>query len=284
MNDVGYNAERALQQGGTPGQPPATPLFHRDSTTNWQERPGSPLDMATRIDIARFPAALAVLREVPGFLKRPAILTPIGLGSREGWAALVVLEAVHVAGLLLVILPLISLWQMAMNLPLPDAFEQLPAGWLLPFTLLAAPIAEEALFRGWQTGRPRALWLLASALLLAAAVIFAKAIAPPVLAGLLLALALAALVGWLRLRKRREIPARYRAAFPVVFWLAALLFAGVHLTNYPSISALSLPLVLPQLWAGLLLGFTRQRIGLPAAMLQHAGANAATLLLVHLGG
>ncbi|EQB19368.1 CPBP family glutamic-type intramembrane protease [Novosphingobium lindaniclasticum] len=240
--------------------------------------------MATRIDIAPLPAALAVLREVPGFLKRPAILTPIGLRSREGWAALGLLEAVHVAGLLLVVLPLISLWQKAMNLPLPDAFEQLPGGWLLPFTLLAAPIAEEALFRGWQTGRPRALWLLASALLLGAAVIFAEAFAPLVLTGLLLVLALVALAGWLRLRKRREVPARYRAAFPVVFWLAALLFAGVHLTNYPSVSALSLPLVLPQLWAGLLLGFTRQRIGLPAAMLQHAGANAATLLLVHLGG
>ncbi len=91
--------------------------------------------MATRIDIAPLPAALAVLREVPGFLKRPAILTPIGLRSRESWAALGLLEAVHVAGLLLVILPLIGLWQKAMNLPLPDAFEQLPGGWLLPFTL-----------------------------------------------------------------------------------------------------------------------------------------------------
>ena len=31
---------------------------------------------------------------------------------------------------------------------------------LLPITVLIAPVLEEMIFRGWQTGRPRALWLL----------------------------------------------------------------------------------------------------------------------------
>lgn len=228
--------------------------------------------------------SLGVLRELPQYLIRPAILTPVGLRSREGWAALGTLEALHVGGLLLVVLPLITFWQQAMQLPTPDAFEKLPSGWLLPFTILIAPVAEEIAFRGWQTGYPRALWLLGGGVLLAALTASAAAMAPLVLSGLVLALLVGAIGGWIALRKRRMRPGWYVAAYPAVFWITALIFAGVHLSNYPSISMLSLPLVLPQLWAALLLGFTRQRIGLPAAMLQHAGANAATMLLVHLGG
>lgn len=243
--------------------------------------------MATRTDTAATPhafnRALSLLRELPAFLLRPAVLTPIGLRRREGWAALGTMEVLHVAGLMLVVLPLIGLWQQAMHLPTPDAFDKLPSGWLLPFTVLIAPLAEEMIFRGWQTGRPRALWLLACAVLFAVLVIFAKAIAPMALVALLVALAVAALGGWVLLRKRHTGP-RYRAAYPAIFWIVALLFAGVHLSNYPSVSALMLPMVLPQLWAALMLGFTRQRIGLHAAILQHAGANAATMLLVHLGG
>jgi len=245
--------------------------------------------MATRSDHAAPPALLRELarelpRELLRFLKRPALLTPIGLGSRRGWSMLGMLEVLHVGGLILVLLPLISLWQQAMHLSPPSAFDKLPPGWLLPFTVLIAPVGEELVFRGWQTGRPRALWLLGCAVLFAVAAIFAAAMPPLVLVALLAALALAAIGGWFALRRRRSPPVWYARAYPAVFWIAALVFAGVHLTNYPSASIASLPLVLPQLWAALLLGFTRQRIGLPAAMLQHAGANAATLLLVQLGG
>lgn len=240
--------------------------------------------MATRTNSVTPRPSLGVLRELPQYLKRPAILAPVGLRSREGWAALGTLEALHVGGLLLVVLPLITFWQQAMQLPTPDAFEKLPSGWLLPFTILIAPVAEEIAFRGWQTGYPRALWLLGGGVLLAALTASAAAMAPLVLSGLVLALLVGAIGGWFALRKRRMPPGWYVAAYPAVFWITALVFAGVHLSNYPSISMLSLPLVLPQLWAALLLGFTRQRLGLPAAMLQHAGANAATMLLVHLGG
>lgn len=243
--------------------------------------------MATRIDITApnhpLSRALDIVREIPAYLKRPTVLSPIGLRSRSGWAVLGTMEVLHIAGLFLVVLPLIGLWQQAMHLPAPDAFDKLPSGWLLPFTVLIAPVAEEMVFRGWQTGRPRALWLLACSGLFALLVVGTKAIPPLVLAGSLLALAVAALVGWIILRKR-QTPVRYRAAYPLVFWIVALLFAGVHLTNYPSVSLWSLPMVLPQFWAALMLGFTRQRIGLPAAMLQHMGANAATMALVHFGG
>ncbi|PNU04220.1 CPBP family glutamic-type intramembrane protease [Novosphingobium guangzhouense] len=238
--------------------------------------------MATRIETPS-PARSPVLRELAHFLARPRVLQPVGLRTREGWARLAMLAALHVGGLLLVVLPLLGLYQRAMGQPLPDAFDKLPAGWLLPITIMIAPVLEEMIFRGWQTGRPRALWLLACTGLFAVLVAVAKTLQPLVLAGSLLALAIVAVAGWVRLRKR-EVPGAYLTAYPALFWLAALLFAAVHLMNYPTVSALALPMVLPQLWAGVLLGFTRQRIGLPAAMLQHACANAAAMVLVQLGG
>jgi membrane protease YdiL (CAAX protease family) len=237
--------------------------------------------MATQIET---PApSLPILRELAAFLKRPMVLPPWGLRRAETWRALPVLMALHVGGLLLVILPLISAWQSRFALPLPDAFGKLPGGWLVPITVLIAPVLEEAIFRGWQTGRPRALWLLGCFAAFVALVMAAKALAPLVLAGLLLGLVLAAAGGWWVLR-RRAVPAAYRVAYPGVFWIVALLFAGVHLTNYPSASLLSAPMVLPQLWAALLLGFTRQRLGLSAAMIQHAVANGASMVLAMAGG
>jgi len=247
--------------------------------------------MATHIDgfppvsapaTALGPTPRTVVRELAAFLKRPAVLVPSGLRTRDAWGSWGVLAALHIVGMLLVILPLIAAWQKHFALPTPDAFGKLPSAWLLPLTVLIAPVLEEVIFRGWQTGRPRALWLLGCFAAFVALTMNAKALAPLVLAGALLALVAATLAGWLWLRKRREAAA-YRAAYPGVFWLVAVVFAGMHLMNYPTASALSLPMVLPQFWAALLLGFTRQRIGLPASILQHALANAASMALAMAG-
>ncbi|MFD2134446.1 hypothetical protein ACFSLT_02955 [Novosphingobium resinovorum] len=109
--------------------------------------------MATRIETSSsVPSAL--LRELASFVARPRILAPIGLRSREAWPRLALLTVLHIGGLLLVILPLLGLYQKTMGQPLPDAFDKLPAGWLLPITIVIAPVLEEMIFRGWQTGRP----------------------------------------------------------------------------------------------------------------------------------
>lgn len=223
--------------------------------------------------------APAILRELAAFLRRPRLLQPAGLRAAESWRALALLTALHVGVMLVAILPLIALWQKRFGLPMPDAFGKLPSGWLIPITVLVAPVLEEILFRGWQTGRPRALWLLGSVAAFGVLLVASPGLKPLAVAALLLALLVAALGGWLWLRKRDEAPAWYRAAFPALFWSVALGFAAVHLMNYPSTSLASLPMVLPQLWAALLLGFTRQRLGLPAAMLQHASANACAMAL-----
>lgn len=228
------------------------------------------------------PSARTIGRELLAFLGRPAVLAPWGLHRREAWAPLCGLVLLHVAGMLLVILPIIAAWQSRFALPMPDAFGKVPGGWLLPITIVTAPVLEEMIFRGWQSGRPRALWLLACFVALAALVMLARGVAPFVLLGALVALAAAALGGWLWLR-RKQAPVLFRTAYPAIFWVAALLFAGIHLMNYPTASALSLPMVLPQLWAAMMLGFTRQRLGLPAAILQHAAANGASMALALAG-
>ncbi|MFS0850269.1 CPBP family glutamic-type intramembrane protease [Novosphingobium panipatense] len=227
--------------------------------------------------------APAVLPQLARFLARPQVLTPIGLRSGSGWRILASVTALHLAGMLLLILPLLTLWQKTQDLPLPDAFGKVPSHWLLPLTILAAPVLEESIFRGWQTGRPRALWLLGCFAALVAIAALAPGLDPIVLIAAIGVMAAAAGVGWFRLRKRKDAPKVYRAAYPIVFWVVALAFAAVHLMNYPSASLLSLPMVLPQLWAALLLGFTRQRVGLVAAMLQHGAANAASMALALAG-
>lgn len=233
--------------------------------------------------LLRLRAFPAILLELGAFLRRPTVLAPAGLRSTESWRGLALLVLLHVAVLLGVILPGIALWQKQFALPLPDAFGELPKGWLVPITVLIAPVMEEAVFRGWQRGWPRALWLLAC--LIAAVLLLAlgSQIAPLTRGLILLGGLVAALAGWLGLRKRRQPVRGYVAAYPVVYWLVALGFALAHLSNYPSASLLALPMVLPQLWAAALLGFTRQRLGLPASILQHAIANAAALALTLAG-
>ncbi|MDE8650753.1 CPBP family glutamic-type intramembrane protease [Novosphingobium album (ex Liu et al. 2023)] len=221
------------------------------------------------------PAAMP--REFLAFLKAPALVQPAGLrapGALHAWAMLV---ALHIAGLLLVVLPILYAWQSAFNLPSPDAFGKVPPGWLPPLVIAIAPVIEELVFRGWQTGRPRALWLLGCVIAAGAVLVMRPHGLPPLAIGVgLLAILAAALAGWLWLR-RRATPGWYARAYPVVFYAAVAVFAALHLMNYPRAALIGLPMVLPQLWGALLLGFMRMRIGLPASILGHAAANATVL-------
>jgi len=226
----------------------------------------------------------AILREFPAFLRRPRLVAPSGLRAAGAWKRLAVLVALQLAGLFLVLLPLLQLWQGAFGLPSPDAYGELPPGLLVPVVVLVAPVIEEMLFRGWLTGRVRALWLLACALG-AGAFLYAstQGLQPLPAGGGILALLVAAPIGWFVLRKRGT-PGWFGAAFPAIFYLMAAVFALSHMMNYPSFSALALPMVLPQLWAALVLGFIRLRIGLPASMLAHIVSNSAALALALLVG
>lgn len=231
------------------------------------------------------PAPLSeILREFARFLRQPRRIEPAGLrapGALRHWA---VLSALIIGVMLAIMLPLISLWQNAFDLAAPDAFGKMDPGLMVPVVLLFAPLLEEILFRGWQTGRVRALWLLGCALAFGALLYAGTLGLSAVVVGAgFLVLLLAAPVGWFVLRKRGT-PAWFDAAFPAIFYLTIAGFAALHLMNYPSFSALSLPLILPQVWVALVLGFMRLRIGLVAAILTHMLSNAAALGVATLAG
>ena len=64
--------------------------------------------------------------------------------------------------------------------------------------------------------------------------------------------------------------------FPVVFYLSVLLFGAVHLLNFEyeaGFYGFALLLILPQLSAGIFLGFIRVKMGLGWAILLHAFHN-----------
>nr|WP_295525062.1 CPBP family glutamic-type intramembrane protease [Novosphingobium sp. Chol11] len=141
------------------------------------------------------------------------------------------------------------------------------------------------MFRGWQTGRPRALWLTLSAALGIAAIVTAEragsdlGVVTTFFGGLLITIG-----GWVAMRKMRAVPRWFAAGFPAIFYLVAGGFALAHLGNYPAFSLVAVPMVLPQLWAGLTLGYMRQRFGLAASILAHACANGAAIALAFVIG
>lgn len=224
------------------------------------------------------------LRDLAAYLRHPRLTTPLGIRKAEAWRVFALLLALELAVLLAVILPLVELWQHAFGLPDPTAFDQLPPGWLLPIALVAAPIGEEIAFRGWLTGRVRALWLLGCAVAIALLAYVSTKGAAPLAVGIgTLVLILAAPIGWFVLRKRGT-PRWFERAFPAIFYLVLIAFALTHLTNYPRISLLLVPMVLPQAWIGLMLGYTRMRVGLIGSMLMHLTSNGVVLLASMVAG
>lgn len=226
------------------------------------------------------PTLPAIIGELVAFLRNPSLLPPSGWrgpGNPRRWIWLTALQVVILIG---VLLPLLRMWQSAFGLASPEAFGRVPESWLVPTVVLLAPILEELLFRGWHSGTRAALWLLGCAIGVAAAL--ALVLAPGYQSaglGLLLVAVVAAPACWWKLRRNRQPLRGFAAAFPVIFYVTAAVFALVHLSNYPNPGLLSLPLVLPQLWAGLMLGYIRQRVGLGAAIATHMSANACTVAL-----
>ena len=148
--------------------------------------------------------------------------------------------------------------------------------------LLLAPVLEELVYRGWLTGRVAALrfalyGFAAEAIFVAALFVTPEWAAPLSLVGV--GVALAGLVHWSLTRERdTAVPAWFTRHFHWFVWGGSLLFGLMHLGNYePLASPLGVLVVLPQTIGGLLLAYTRTRLGLGAAMLHHAAYNAVFL-------
>lgn len=225
----------------------------------------------------------ALFEEFAVWLARPWMFSPSGLRAPGAWRFLRTMLALHLGVLLLVLLPLLALWQKALALPSPEAFDQVSKAMLVPFVVVLAPVAEELAFRGWLTGRVRAIWLVGCGFAAAAFLAMVNFHVYEVPASFaVLAMGIVAPAGWWYLRRRGVAPG-FEAAFPVLVWLSILVFGLSHLSNYPRFSWALLPMVLPQVWAGMTLSYTRMRVGIFGAMLIHAAANGISVSLALLG-
>ncbi|MDP5103793.1 MAG: CPBP family glutamic-type intramembrane protease [Erythrobacter sp.] len=205
---------------------------------------------------------------------------PLGWG-RAAALALLAVFAFDVAFDTL-IAELVAAWDAKAGfLPEPIEFNTTLAEDLFSFLLLA-PVMEELVFRGWLTGRIAALrfalhGFAAMGLMTAALYMPGPYQTAVSLAGV--AAVFAGLIQWSRTRDRdTDVPAWFTRHFHWVVWGSSLVFGLIHLGNYePLTHPLGLLVVLPQTVGGLLLAYTRTRLGLGAAMAHHAAFNAVFL-------
>ena len=92
-------------------------------------------------------------------------------------------------------------------------------------------------------------------------------------------LVFAGLIHWgLTSHRDTTVPAWFTLHFHWVVWGSTLLFGLIHLGNFTALThPLGLLVVLPQTIGGLLLAYTRTRLGLRAAIAHHAAFNAVWL-------
>lgn len=219
----------------------------------------------------------STLNDLVAFLRNPRPMQAEGLNADGAIARWMVLAVVQIAGLGLVVMPLILLWQKAFALPSPNAFDGMSPLALWGGAVLLAPVLEELFFRGWMSGRPAALWLMG--VLIAGLVLFAALGRGNALAAgaIVLVTLIAAGVAWWRTRGDRTVPGWFERTFPWLFYGGTIVFALMHVFNYPQVTLVVLPMVLPQFWTGLMLAHMRVRLGLLAAILNHIASNAIML-------
>lgn len=220
------------------------------------------------------------------------VARPTGWHARHGWnsALLIALTTVFLFDLAVdwTLWELIAWWDRYADY-LPAALEE-DITWRedIFFGLLLAPVLEEAVYRGWLSGRIAALRFAIFGFF-AEACFIASLWMPPEWAGPVAvtgaAAALVGLVQWLQTRERdTAIPAWFTRNFQWLVWGSSLFFGLIHLGNYEALAhPLGVLVVAPQLIGGLLLAYVRTRLGLRAAMLHHAAYNALFLALEPLG-
>jgi membrane protease YdiL (CAAX protease family) len=225
------------------------------------------------------------------YLKNPEVLEPQGVFNKRSLLGIAELGIILLAIQFVVILPLLYFWQQAFSIPDPNIVESknlkifLLAGFFLP-------IGEEIIFRGWMNGKPRNLWLafcvvgLGTTSYLITKYLFENPLDSYEYADSLplynkLSWVFAAVAGWFLVRNK-EAGANYRIHFPKIFYLTAIVFGLMHVTNYPNPGLVLLPMIIPQIWSGCIFGYARQKYGLMASMILHMTTNSLLLTTVFL--
>lgn len=231
------------------------------------------------------PGAPGIVRQALAFIKHPRAIRPnAGEPLKAQLKPLLTLYALNL-GVLFLMLPLLMLWTKWIGIQPPQMTEKIPELYLLLLTILVLPPLEEIVFRGWLAGKPWQLYALGVLVLTAVGLGAAQVFGPGWLVLAVLAVGVAALVAgvWIQ-RSRTEAPASFTRNFRWWYWGSALVFASAHYSNYGSVSLAHLPVVLPQLWSGLVFGFVRLRFGILRSMSLHMASNAFVLGAFFLGG
>jgi membrane protease YdiL (CAAX protease family) len=231
------------------------------------------------------PSPLAIVRQALAFFRRPHSLQPGEERFPDQVRPLLALWAFNLTGLFL-LLPLLLAWTRAMGIEPPQMTQKIPGKWLILLTVFILPVVEEIVFRGWMTGKRwqlLSLGLFPGAVLLAAFMFgLTRHAAAPLQIGLTALPLLAVAVVLLLLRRRSDRADWFARQFKWWFWGSALVFGSAHYCNYHTTGWAVLPVVLPQLWSGLIFGFTRLRFGLLRSIALHCASNAFVLAAFYL--
>lgn len=222
------------------------------------------------------------------FLRRPALPDRASGIRAEAWGVLGKLLALDVLVMILLIAAMALATRLGFTAPRSLLEHIKPGPVVLGFIAIGAPIAEELLFRSWQSGRPGHVgaWLIAVAAVGLAVVTLAQGGSTPRAFGALAILVIGLVLAgwWLWSRRGRPAMRWFQRHYAWFYYGAAGLFAAAHLTNFAGGTSLAmLPLTLPQFSIGLMLGYVRVRFGLWASVLLHAAHNSLFVALLLAG-
>ena len=221
-----------------------------------------------------------MFRQVLAFVRSPAPpeYSAQGRGARARLFAIVFALDVAIAALLICCQLLAE--GLGADLPEIEKLDMSPVAFAFA-AVVVMPVLEEIVFRGWLSGRKpdlefaggAAVLFLIVSLIGALGLVSDEGLAALALGGLFLL--------WLRWLTRRrdtsQVPDWFARHYGRIVYASALIFGSVHLTNFDGFHPVNLLMVVPQTVGGLLLAFTRTRLGLGAAMVQHALFNALFL-------
>lgn len=228
-------------------------------------------------------ADMSLLKEIAAYSARPFFTAERDRFSPEYLIKLTLLTTA--LALLVIIVASVLLSILGIEIPeQSDVFKTTPKTQLLFLAVIVAPILEETIFRSWlgsHGGIRTALPIIAAFFFILTFVGFSSPHATPILIILIGAL----IFYFTRIRPRLGEDF-INGNFKYYFWISSIVFGLIHLSNYDMQSfnpALTL-LILPQLIAGFIFGYTRMRFGVLACMFTHGFYNGTVFLLMSLFG